>query len=137
MLFVWAANQQGALVPSKHTNFGDAQTNVTPATCCTLSGPRRRHALALPLPPPPLPGRQKFHTKPPPPLFAAGLNTQSMHCTRLGLLDQVIHSDLKVSSTQQEEELELELVEALGWENAPTVACFMCWAGNSLLRYRQ
>ena len=58
------------------------------------------------------------------PAYAWELNIQNLHCTKLGLLHQVTHSYLKVNS-----ERELEQAEALGWNNAPMLACFMRFAG--------
>ena len=74
------------------------------------------------------PGRQKSHIITPPP-FALELNTQNMHCTRFGLLYQVTHSYLKVNSLQQEEELELELAQAIPCKSAPIVPC---WSSTDL-----
>ena len=58
--------------------------------------------------------------------LAAELNTQNMHCTRL----RPIHTQfLERQLPSQEEELELDLAEAVGWKNAPMKACFMRLAG--------
>ena len=80
----------------------------------------------------PPPWRQKFHIIPPPPFASELNNTKDARCWEPG------HTHLLEGQLlQQEEGLELELAEGLGWKNATMVVCFMCVAGGSLLGYRQ